>query len=185
MAFAAAAIIGGLLEDGYSPVHDFISELAATGSGVRVLMTIGFITFGVSILVFAVALRQLRPAAAVLALVVALSGVGTLMAGTFSCDKGCPAKGEMTTHQQLHNVSSIVTFSAWIIAPFVAAWQLRGSRFARVSLALGAVALAVGLLLGSNADAGPDDPVGLSQRIVLLAVGAWFVLLTLELRRDA
>jgi hypothetical protein len=107
------------------------------------------------------------------------------MAGSFSCDKGCPVDGVVTTHQKLHNASSVVTFSAWIIAPFVAARQLRGSRFARLSLVLGVVELAIGLLLGANANPGPDDPVGLLQRIVLLAVGVWFVLLALDLRRTS
>jgi hypothetical protein len=80
-------------------------------------------------------------------------------------------------------VSSVITFSAWIIAPFVAAWQLRGTRFARLSLALALFEVVVGLVLGAHADAKPDDPVGLLQRIELTAIGVWFVLLTLEVRR--
>jgi hypothetical protein len=145
-------------------------------------MTIGFITFGVCILLFAWSLRVLRPAATVLVVVIALSGAGTLMAGTFSCDPGCPAKGVTSTHQDLHNVSSVITFSAWIIGPFVAARQLRGSRFARLFLILGVIELAFGIALGSMSDHQPDDPVGLLQRVVLVSVGVWFVLLALELR---
>jgi hypothetical membrane protein len=181
--FALAALIGATQVSGYRHVYNFVSELAAVGSDARVIMTIGFIVFGVCILVFAWSLHVLRPAATVLVIVVALSGVGTLMAGTFSCDRGCPAKGETTTHQDLHNLSSVITFSSWIVAPFVAARQLRGKRFARVSLAIGFVVLAFGLWLGSLSDHGPDDPVGLLQRVVLVSVGVWFVLLALELRR--
>ena len=143
---------------------------------------VDWIVFGLCILLFAWSLRVLRPAALALVVVVALSGVGTLTAGTFSCDKGCPAKGVTSTHQDLHNGSSIVTFSAWIIAPFVAARQLRGSRFARAWLLLGGVELAFGIALGSMSDHQPDDPVGLLQRVVLVAVGVWFTLLALELR---
>jgi len=184
-AFALAAVIGGLTKSGYSPVHEYVSALAATGSSVRTLMTIGFFALGIGILVFAVAVRRLRPAAVLLALVLTVSGVGTLTAGTFSCDPGCPTKGDITTHQQLHNVSSVFTFSSWIIAPFVAARQLRRARFARISLVFGVVELAFGLVLGSYADASPGDPVGLLQRIELVAVGAWFVLFALELRRPS
>lgn len=184
LVFALAAVVGATRVHGYSHIHRFVSELAAVGSDARALMTIGFLTFGVCIVAFAWSLRVLRPAATVLVVVVALSGVGTLTAGTFSCDPGCPAKGQMSTHQQLHNASSVVTFSAWITAPFIAARQLRGSRFARRSLAIGVVALVFGIALGSMTDHTPDDPVGLLQRIVLVAVGVWFALLALEVRRD-
>jgi hypothetical membrane protein len=183
-AFALAAAVGAPLDDGYSHVYDFVSELAAVGSSARVLMTVGFFVFGICIVVFAWSLRVLRPAAAALAIVVALSGAGTLVAGTFSCDPGCPAKGEMSMHQQLHNASSIVTFSTWIIAPLIAARQLRGTRFARGSLLLGVFELATGLVLASFGDRHVDDPVGLFQRVLLLSVGAWFVLATLEIRRE-
>jgi len=182
VAFGLTAVVGGAIESGYSPVHSYISELAAEGSGVRVLMTTGFLVLGLCIVVFAYALRVLRPAAVLLVLVVALSGVGTLMAGTFSCDEGCPTKGQTSTHQDLHNVSSVITFSSWIIAPLVAARQLRGTRYALASLALGAGALVVGLVLGSFADHAPDDPVGALQRAELLVVGVWFVVTTFELR---
>jgi hypothetical membrane protein len=183
--FALAALIGATRPKGYSHVYNFVSELAAVGSPARVLMTIGFIAFGLCILLFAWSLRVLRPSAVALVAVVALSGIGTLTAGTFSCDPACPTKGSMSTHQQLHNASSVVTFSAWIIAPFVAARQLRGSRFARLFLILGGIELAFGLILGSMSDHQPDDPVGLLQRVVLVAVGVWFTLLALELRADS
>jgi hypothetical membrane protein len=183
--FAAAAVIGAPFDDGYSHVHSFVSELAAEGSSARVLMTIGFFAMGLCLLVFAWSVRALRPAAGALALVIALSGGGTLMAGTFSCDEGCPAKGHMSTHQELHNVSSVITFSSWIVAPLLAGWQLRGTRLARVSIVLGLFELAMALYLQSFSDRQPDDPVGLLQRVILLAVGVWFVLTALELRRAA
>jgi hypothetical membrane protein len=180
--YAVAAVVGATQVKGYSHIHDFVSALAAEGSDARVLMTVGFLALGVCILAFAWSLRVLRPAAGALVVVVALSGLGTLMAGTFSCDEGCPTKGDISTHQQLHNMSAVITFSAWAFTPFVAAWQLRGSRFARVSLVLGVAVLAVELVLGSMSDPQPDDPVGLLQRIVLVAVGLWFALLALDLR---
>ena len=51
------------------------------------------------------------------------------------------------------------------------------------SLALGLLSLATALTLASFNDRQPDDPVGLLQRVLLLSVGAWFVLATLEVRR--
>jgi hypothetical membrane protein len=185
-AFAAAAIIGAQVNDGYSQMHSFISELAAEGSQARVLMTIGFFALGLCVVVFAWSVRVLRPAAAALALVIAFSGAGVLMAGTFSCDEGCPAQGVTSTHQDLHNVSSIITFSSWIIAPLLAGWQLRNtdSRLARLSIAFGVVELAVALWLQTySTDRQPDDPVGLLQRVILLVIFTWLVVTALELRR--
>jgi hypothetical membrane protein len=188
--FGAAAILSALINgasgDGYSQVHSFVSELAAEGSRSRVLMTAGFLTLGLCLLVFAWSVRQLRPAATTLALLIALSGVGTLMAGTFSCDKGCPAEGVTSTHQDLHNLSSVITFSAWILAPLAAGWQLRGSRLGRLSIAFGVVELAISLWLQRYAtDRQPDDPVGVLQRAVLLVVFTWFVVAALDVRRAA
>jgi hypothetical membrane protein len=182
--FAAAAVIGAPFDDGYSHVHSFVSELAAEGSSARVLMTVGFFALGLCLVVFAWSVRVLRPAAGALALVIALGGAGTLTAGTFSCDEGCPAKGHMSTHQELHNASSVITFSSWIVAPLLAGWQLRyNKKLARLSIAIGLFELAVGIGLSSFSDRQPDDPVGLLQRVLLLAVGVWFVLMARDLRR--
>jgi hypothetical membrane protein len=184
-AFAAAAVTGAPFDNGYSHMHQFVSELAAEGASSRVLMTVGFLTLGACLVVFAWSVRVLRPAAGALALVIALSGAGTLMAGTFSCDQGCPAKGHMSTHQELHNVSSVITFSTWIIAPLFAGWQLRGTRLARLSIAVGIFELAVAAGLSTFSDRQPDDPVGLLQRVLLITVGVWLVLTVLEVRRAA
>jgi hypothetical membrane protein len=181
--YAAAVVIGAPLDDGYSHMHSFVSELAAEGSGARLLMTAGFLVLGLCLLVFAWSVRVLRPAAGALALVIALSGAGTIMAGTFSCDEGCPVKGHVSTHQQLHNVAAIITFSSWIIAPLLAGWQLRGTRLARISIALGLFNLVVALLSSSFSDRQPDDPVGLLEEVLLITVGVWLVLTALELRR--
>lgn len=182
-AFTLAALVSAPMESGYSHVHQFVSELAAEGSGGRVVMTIGFLTLGVSMLVFAWSFRVLRPALSAVALIIALSGAGTLMAGTFSCDRGCPATGDNSTHQDLHNVSSVLTFSSWIIAPLFVGVQLRRTRYGKASLALAGVALVASLVLLSFKNRMPDDPVGLLQRIVLVTLFSWFVVTTLELRR--
>ena len=48
-AFISAWVIGGATKDGYSPVHDAISRLAAIGSSARPLMTAGFVAFGLAV----------------------------------------------------------------------------------------------------------------------------------------
>lgn len=184
VAFALAAIIGGfVIGDEYSPVHQFVSEIAAEGSDARVLMTIGFFVLGISLLGLAWSMRRLWPAATVVVVLIALSGLGTLAAGTFSCDPGCPTEGERSTHQQLHDNSAVVTFSTWIITPFVVGWQRRRTTYGRASVVLGALALVSALWVASYLDRQPSDPVGLLQRVVLVVVGVWFVLTAVELRR--
>ncbi len=197
-AFWVAIVIGAWLEadylgaaayrpdlrDGYSHVYSFVSELAAEGSGVRLLMTAGFLTFGIATLVFARSMRALWPTRSVLAVAVLVSGIGLLGAGVFSCDEGCPANGDVTLHQELHNAASVVTFPAWMACAAIAAWQLRSTRYGRVSLALAVVQVGTGLVLGAWSDRARDDPVGLLQRINLAAVAIWFVVTALELRKQ-
>jgi hypothetical membrane protein len=56
-AFVAAWAVSGARTDGYSPVHDAISDLAAVGAPTRVAMTAGFVVFGVGLIAFGFALR--------------------------------------------------------------------------------------------------------------------------------
>jgi hypothetical protein len=171
------------LRAGYSHVYSFVSELAAVDSGGRVVMWLGFVTFGVCSLVVAGALRRLWPTATALCIAVAVSGAGLLGAGTFSCDPGCPTEGDVRVAQELHDVFSVVTFPAWMACAAIAAWQLRDRLFGRVSLVLAVVQVGTGLVLGTWRDRAADDPVGVVQRINLAAVAVWFVLLAVELRR--
>ncbi|MEJ7584858.1 MAG: DUF998 domain-containing protein [Acidimicrobiales bacterium] len=196
VAFGLAATVGAIFEDsylgndsylpgghgGYSHVYNFVSELAAPGSGVAALMTAGFLLLGASTLVFATSLRILWPAATALTLVIAGSGLTTLLAGTFPCDQGCPADGLRSTSQQLHDGASLATFVLWIAAALVAGWRFRRTRYGWASLALGTVQVVAAVALGTLADRHGDDPVGLVQRISLLSVGLWFVLTTIVVR---
>jgi len=55
--FVAAWAVCGATTDGYSPVHDAISDLAAVGAPTRVAMTAAFLVFGVGVVAFGCALR--------------------------------------------------------------------------------------------------------------------------------
>ena len=171
------------LRDGYSHVYSFVSELAAVGSDGRVVMVVGFIGFGVCTVVLAGAMRRLWPTATLLTAVVALSGVGLIGAGSFTCDAGCPTEGDLSLAQEVHNITSVVTFPAWMACAAIAAWQLRDRLYGRLSLVLAVVEVGSGLVLGTWRDREADDPVGLLQRVNLAAVCAWFVLTALEVRR--
>ena len=173
------------LRTGYSHVYSFVSELAAVGSDARVLMVTGFLVLGAATVVLALATHRLWPAATALFVAVLVSGLGTLTAGSFTCDAGCPTDGDLSLAQQVHNASSVVTFPAWMAGAAIAAWTFRGRRYGRLSLALAVALVGTGLVLGTWQDRAPDDPVGLLQRANLALVTAWFVLTVLELRRPA
>ena len=57
VAFVAAWTVCGAVTDGYSPVQDAISDLAAVGAPTRVAMTAGFVVFGIGVIAFGFALR--------------------------------------------------------------------------------------------------------------------------------
>lgn len=184
VAFAVAIVVGATLVDGYSHVEDFVSELAASGSRARPVMTAGFLALGLSLVGLAWSMRVLGPMAGALALVVALSGVGVMAAGAFACDPGCPTTGDRSTAQQVHDGASVLTFVLWIGAMGTAGWRRRHDRYGRSSLVLAAVALVSFLTLGAMRDPTPTDPVGLVQRLMLTAVGLWTIATTVELRRQ-
>lgn len=183
--FGLAAVIGAATGDGYRQTNQFVSELAASGASTRPLMTVGFVVLGVSTLALAWSMRILWPTSLLLAVLVALSGITTLAAGTFSCDAGCPTEGARSTSQVLHDVASVPTFLLWLAMALLAAWQFRRTTYGGVSLALGVIQIASIVVLGTFTDRHPDDPVGLVQRIDLLAVGTWFVATAVALRRTS
>lgn len=57
LAFVGAWVVAGAATDGYSPVDDAISDLAAIGASTRLVMTIGFVVFGLGLVEFGIALR--------------------------------------------------------------------------------------------------------------------------------
>ena len=57
LAFVSAWMVAGASTEGYSPVDDAISDLAATGASTRVVMTIGFVVFGERLIAFGFSLR--------------------------------------------------------------------------------------------------------------------------------
>src|SRR4051794_22518313 len=60
-AFVSAWIVSGALRPAYSPVNDAISRLAAVGAPRRLIMTGGFVGFGLGVPVYAAALRASVP----------------------------------------------------------------------------------------------------------------------------
>lgn len=175
-AFVGAWIVGGLLKDGYSPVHDTISRLAEQGASTRPLMTAGFVGFGVLMTLYARELGKALNSPGVRAAVTA-SALGTLAVAVFpvSADGG-------TRSDNLHYAAAGLAYVANAVGPFVAARHLSSAKARRASYAA-AVAIAAALV-GSL---GADEITGLLQRTGLTLYDAWAVALALRLlagRRD-
>lgn len=83
-AFIAAWAILGARKIGYNPVEDHISRLAAQGVPERPAMTAGFLIFGMSLPVYALALRARLAGPAWMA--AAATGIATLGVAAFPLD---------------------------------------------------------------------------------------------------
>jgi hypothetical membrane protein len=162
-AFVAAWVGAGVATDGYSPVDDAISRLAAQGAATRAVMTAGFVAFGIGVPLYAVALRRTLPGWAWVAAMA--SGVATLGVALFPLDRSHAG-------DQIHGVFAVAGYAALAVTPLLAARPLsrRGQRGAAVaSMVIGigsAVCLAASLV-------GPAH--GLFQRLGLTLVDAWLV----------
>lgn len=144
-----AAVIGlaGELRPGFDHFGQYISELAERGSSTQGLMRYGgFIATGLLHLGFAAALyASLRRhtdqprLSRLVALLVALNGLGRIGAGIFACEPGCAAPDAID--QRLHHLAASLAFFAIIGASLLSAFVFRRAAALR---RLGAYSLATG-----------------------------------------
>ena len=151
--FATSWIVGGLLREGYDPINDAISELAALGTSRRWLVTSGMVSFGLGALAFSPELRGAARAS------LAVAGAASLGVAAFPCTEGCPGWGEFTDNG--HAVAAGIHYVAFASTPLLAS----RSPVSRTAALIAAVAL------GSHvAGLGPN---GLMQRIGLSTLDLW------------
>jgi len=116
--WAAAIVLAGELRPGFDHVSQYISELGERGSSTEIFMRFGgFVASGFLIVGYAAAFHATvvrvtdRPRLALLvAVLVALDGIGRIGAGIFPCEPGCAAPEVLS--QRLHGLSSTVAFLA-------------------------------------------------------------------------
>ncbi|MDZ4827883.1 MAG: DUF998 domain-containing protein [Actinomycetota bacterium] len=160
IAFVAAWAIGGFVADDYSPVEDAISELAAVGASTRLLMTTGFVAYGIGVGLFAVALRHALPGRAWLA--AAVSALATLGVAATPLDHSAFV-------DDLHGVFAGTGYVALAALPLLARPYLSTPRARGASVVAAAVSGAC-LALTLTGDAH-----GLFQRVGLGAGDIWIV----------
>jgi hypothetical membrane protein len=162
-AFVAAWVTGGATKDGYSPVHDAISRLAAVGASTRPLMTAGFVVFGTAVPVYAAALRRSVPGVAWIT--ATITGLSTLAVAAAPLDHS-------STVDSLHALFAGIGYLTLAATPLLAARPLlrAGQRtLARTGLVAGGIA-ATSLALTVT-----GLPTGLFQRVGLTAGDVWLV----------
>jgi hypothetical membrane protein len=104
--------IVGAIQDGYSPIENYLSELGAIGAPHAMLINYGsFLPIGLAVIVLAFALYQKFssfPMARLGSLFLLGIAIGYLGAFFFHCDPGCPATGSM--HQAMHNLGGLFEY---------------------------------------------------------------------------
>jgi hypothetical membrane protein len=157
----------------YSSIDDAISRLAAVGSDTRWLMTAGLVTFGLSLPVYAWALRSTVPGRAWIT--AAATGLATLVVAATPLDRS-------ETVDQLHGIFAGIGYLTLAATPLLAAAPLLAMghrRLARFGVAAGLTS-AIALALTTT-----GLPTGLFQRVGLTASDAWIIASALAMMRGA
>jgi Protein of unknown function (DUF998) len=154
-------------------VTDFISELGERGSATEAVFRYGgFVFTGVLYLCVAAGLwvvESPRWKAAVVALFVALDGIGRVGAGVYPCDPGCEGA---SCDQTLHGLFATIGFCSGILAALAAGLLYRR----RIDLLLG-LATTIFLLLMTWED-NPIHAEGLWERLATGALSVWMLIFT-------
>ena len=164
-------MIAGTRRDGYSPLDDAISLLAATDASTRWLMTSGFVCFGVGVPVFALQLHRSLPGRAWIAAIVA--GLATLGVAAFPLHVS-------TTVDRLHGTFASIGYIALALVPLLAARALADLGHRQAALASTVVAALSAVCLLATPFAATN---GLFQRAGLTVVDAWLVVAALWLAK--
>ncbi|MBP5986659.1 MAG: DUF998 domain-containing protein [Azonexus sp.] len=185
--WAAMIVAVGELRPGFDHVGQYISELAERGSANAGLMRYGgFVASGLLHIAYAAAFyaalrgrTERRRLILLVAVLIALNGLGRIGAGLFACAPGCAAPEDPV--QRLHSQAATVAFLA------IAAAALFGSmlfRSARGMQALGLYSLATGiagLLFLGLMSAGEVARVGLYERLASGILSLWVLVTALRL----
>jgi hypothetical membrane protein len=129
IAFTAAWLLGGLVQDEYSVRQEDISALAAMDAQYAWIMITGFVVLGVGTVALAAGLAStLRyPSAVIGSVLLMIAGIGLAVAGLArnDCSSELPAcaaradASEVSWHHQVHDNVSLIIFLALIAAPLV------------------------------------------------------------------
>ncbi len=181
----------GSLTPGFDHVSQLMSELGARGSSTENLspiinnypLGVLFIGFGIGLYLISEGERY-RALAPTLFII---HGLGSICAGAFSCDVGCPLVGG-SFEQSIHTLSGLVMFSSLSLACLL--WCIPNSNLAK-SNAFGVFSIvcfvsATVFLLITTATLFLGEYAGLFERLSYGILCAWLLVLAIGIviRRD-
>lgn len=198
--FVLVFTVDGALMPGYSAMRDVVSFLELGPNGW--IQSLNFILTGLLFILFALGFFQwMRPRSAsgwlyVTTVLIALSGVGLIMAGPFHPD--APGSALISLHGKLHTIAFTVVFlplglaSLSVGAKFikVAGWRIHGwySILAGLFSIIAALGNIYSSFIVSNASNTPFTATssrlavgGLINRVLILVAFAWYVILAIRL----
>jgi hypothetical membrane protein len=186
--FTTVTVIAGSLRPEYSHLHQFISELGATGTPYADLMNYaGFLPSGLMLLAFATSSRHVVPRSRLSAfgtVLLVCFALGVITAGVARCDVGCP-QGTGSLSNLVHDRVSPLAFMALILGVGLFGLHFRSAEAWR-SLWLYSVAtsvLAVGLMIALIASLDSREFTGLWQRLLLGVLFAWCAAIGIRLHQ--
>jgi hypothetical membrane protein len=178
MLFTTTTLICASLRPDYSHIHQFISELGATGTPNAALMNwIGFTLSGLLIAAFGLSLILVLPKqflARTASVLILLFGVGLIVVGFFSCDEGCPRDGSLENN--IHDQISGPIFLCAILGCFTL-----GFVFKRLAdwrslwlYSIGSAIVSSFFLIALVNSLDSYRFTGIWQRLLLLTLFLWF-----------
>lgn len=176
--WASAIILCGSRRPEYSHLTQYISELGERGSSTEFLMRyLGFVPTGVMHVAFAASFYAIfrgSRLASIVAALVALNGLGRIVAGLFPCEAGC-AGPRVLLSQKLHSLAAGVGFLALIGASILWGLQLRRQKNLRglslYSIGTGVCGLVFLLLMSWSAELRAGT--GLYERLSSGVLSLW------------
>lgn len=183
LVFAAISIALGLIQPGYDPVTQLMSELGVGGvPHAGIMNLIGFGLTGLLIVLFSFSLYALaggRGPGAIGSGLVALCGIFFIGMAAFSCDSGCiPVTSSGRIHLMLGLASLLVSVGASLLTGYSLRRTGSWEGYWQYSLCTGAVVLILMPVFLAS-------PVveGLIQRIMVGALFLWVEILSIGIYR--
>ena len=184
--FVAAWIVAGALEDGYTHLHDYVSELGADGAANPWIVNAAIVLLGLSVAALAPALWQTLPrrrASQIAGALFVAAGLGFVLAGIFNgdcstaVDPTCQARydeWDLSASAQIHGWASFVAGLCLIGTAFALARALWNHPVAAPLLVSGLIGVGI-LVAAPFAESIDDGPDGLVQRVEFLALHLWLI----------
>lgn len=169
--FVLTYLVLGMLAPGYAPLRQTISALEFTSVGIA--QRLNFLVFGVTLCVFALALRRELGA-----------GRGAVLIPVLQCTSGIGVIGDaIFIYEPMHMVCDLIAFNSALLFLFLFAWRFSGDNrwkgWTAFSILTGLLMMALLTAFGVANHLG--GPAGAFEKLASLTRTSWSTLLVLRL----